>query len=100
MSSGKLTLCWAIQCLERGILSLSLVRPCRDYILVFFPHVVPSARKGANLLLSDKVQTRFCLQFSKLFIESFSKRLHCFGALGDEAMTVVVYWVYERIKLE
>ena len=58
------------------------------------------ARNGAKLLSSDKVWTRFCLQFSKLFIALFFETLHCFEAGGEEAMAVVVYWVYERIEHE
>ena len=33
-------------------------------------------------------------------MDSFFERLHCFGARREEAMTVVVYWVYKRIELE
>ena len=40
----------------------------------------PLARNGAKLLSRDKVYSKFCLQFSKLFIVSDFDKCHCFAA--------------------
>ena len=77
------------------MVSPSSVRPRRGWDLVFFPHVASSARKGAKLLSRDKVYNRFCLQFSKLLMDSFFDRLHCFGAQRVLAIVVVWLQVYE-----
>ena len=55
ISSRKFTFCRAVRLLERGTDSPSSVRPRRAWVLVFFLHLVPSARNGAKLLSSDKV---------------------------------------------
>ena len=57
------------------------VKLLRGSAFVFLPHMKPSARNGAKLLSSDKVYSKFCLQFSKLFIVSDFDKHHCFGAL-------------------
>ena len=76
------------------------VKPYRGWVLVFFAQVAPSAKNGAKLVSSDRVYTRFCLQFSKLLMVSFFERLHCFGARAVVPMTVAVDWAYDRIMLE
>ena len=51
------------------------VKLLRGSAFVFLPHMKPSARNGAKLLSSDKVYSKFCLQFSKLFIVSLKEDL-------------------------
>ena len=82
-----------------GTSSPSLVKLHRGWALVFLPHVASSARNGAKLLSSDKVYIKFCLQFSNLLTVLLFERLHCFGARWVLAITVVVFRVYEWIRL-